>query len=161
MIRLPLIVSAFLLAAASDTVWWRSDAGTVIGHRSGEAVTCTLMLAGDASQLQVSWSTGMPTRAVFERRSWRFQAGNVLDIAVRVGGTWLGHGSGAPNIPAMTGTSALMFVASDDIGSLLKQAADIQIEVGSWQADIAVPPAKMSALMQAADRCRALIAPRS
>ena len=48
MLTLPLLAAAILAAAPADTVWWRSDAGTVIGHHSSGGLTCTLTLDGGA-----------------------------------------------------------------------------------------------------------------
>lgn len=157
MLKLPLLASALLLTAATDTVWWRSDAGTVIGHRTGSGVTCTLTLHNGPTEMRFAWSTGLPTRAIVQRADWQFQPGNMLDIAVQVGAVWLGRGDGAPNIPAMTGPSSLMFVANDDVEDLLRQTPRVQISTQAATAGITVPEGKMQALARALDRCRALI----
>jgi hypothetical protein len=154
-----LLAVTLLTAAPADTVWWRSDAGTVIGHRSGDAVTCTLTLDGGPTQARFVWSSGLPTRAVIQHPGWRFQPGSVIDIAVQVGPVWLGGGNGAPNIPAMTGQSSLMFVAADAVDDLLRRAQRLRVAAPVPDAEIALATGKMEALTAGVQRCRRLIRP--
>ncbi|MFO1026020.1 MAG: hypothetical protein U1E70_12590 [Acetobacteraceae bacterium] len=154
MLTLPLLAAAILAAAPADTVWWRSDAGTVIGHHSSGGLTCTLTLDGGSTEARFVWSSGLPTRAVIQNPSWRFQPGSFLNLAVQIGPAWLGGGNGAPNIPALTGPSSLMFVAADGVDDLLRQARRLRVAAPVPDAEIVVSAGKMEALIAGLERCR-------
>ena len=152
-----MLASAFLLVASADTVWWNSTAGTVVGHRDGDATTCTMTLQGDDMQVRFAWSANLPPRAVVERRDWHFPPGGMLDIAVQIGDVWLGDRNGVPNLPSMTGPSAVMFIANGEVDRLILGTRRIRVVTASSAFDMTLEPARTRPLLAALDRCRALI----
>ncbi len=157
LLKIPLLVSSVLIASAADRVWWRTDGGAVIENRDGNAVTCTLTLNGNEGQFEFAWSNKLPPRAMVEQKSWSLPPGYMWSVAMRIGGTWLGHGDGTPNIPAMTGPASVQFLLNQPIDDMLLSARDIAIKTPDRAFDINLAPKKIRDLVDALHKCSALI----
>jgi hypothetical protein len=157
MIRLKLLASAIALVASADTVWWNSTAGSVVGHRTADAVTCTMTLKSDPMRIHLIWGSGLPPRVVIERQDWQFQPGSMLDVAVQIGDIWLGTRNDTPALPSMTGPSSVMFVAKQDVERPLDGASRIRVVTATAEYDMALEPSRVRPLLAALYRCQAQI----
>jgi hypothetical protein len=157
MVKLPLLVSSLLVATATDGVWWNTDGGSVTEQRDHDTVTCTMTLKGDDGQFEFAWSNKLPPRAVVEQKNWSFPSGYMWNVALRIGGTWLEHGDGTPNIPAMTGSTSIMFLLNQPIDDMLLAARDVAIKTPDRTFNINLAPKKIQALVAALHKCSALI----
>jgi hypothetical protein len=159
LIRIPLIVSGLLTAAAtaSDIPWWHTDAGDVVEHLDRDGVNCTLTLKSDHGQFEFAWNNKLPPRAIVERKVWQFPASYMWMVSLRIGNTWLGGGDGTPNIPALTGSDRLMFLLDQPIDGLLLSAHDIALRTPDRTFEIDLAADKIHALVAALRKCTAYI----
>jgi hypothetical protein len=157
MLRLPILLSGLLLVSTTDTVWWRTDGGTVTQHREGAAATCMLQIYNQVGQFSFIWDNSLPTRVVVDQTAWKFAPDQLTTVGLRVGSTWLENGNGAPNITAMTGSSAFMFILDQPVDELLLSADDIALKASDTGFGITLSRSRMQALITALRKCRAVI----
>jgi hypothetical protein len=157
MFRVAAVLSTLLIPAAGDTDWWHTNGGHVVGHRDQAGLTCTLTLENDQGRIAFAWTDGLPLRAMVERDDWHLQADDISHVAMRIGDTWLADGDGKPNITALTGRSALMFVVNEPIDDRLLAAREIAVVTPREQFSMGLLPSKVKDLVKALRRCRALI----
>ncbi len=155
--KLPLLTSSLLVAAASVTNWWSTPGGSVTEHRDGDAVTCVMTLKSDDGQFEFAWSNKLPPRVMVQQKSWSFPSGYMWNVAMRIGSTWLGHGDGTPNIPAMTGSTSLKFLINQPIDDMLLSAQELTIKTPDRMVNIDLAPKKIQALVTALHKCSAFI----
>jgi hypothetical protein len=155
--KLPLLVPGLLVAAAGVTDWWNSAGGSVTEHHDGDTVTCVMTLKSDDGQFEFAWSNKLPPRVMVEQKSWSFPSGYMWNVAMRIGDTWLGHGDGTPNIPAMTGSTSLKFLIDQPIDDMLLSAQDLTIKTPDRMYNINLAPRKIQALVTALHKCSAFI----
>lgn len=161
--RVAIAAAAMLAAAATgataatDTVWWRSDAGTVVGHRDERGLTCTLTLESPEGRIAFAWGGGLPRRGTAESDAWHLEPERIAQVALAIGGTWLGSGNGTPNITALTSRSAFMFVLNEPVEGPLLAAQAVTVITPQGRLSIELPATKVKALMAALDKCRAFI----
>jgi hypothetical protein len=157
MLRLPILLSSLLVTPVADTVWWNTNGGNVSERRDSETATCTLRIDNDDGQFQFTWDRNLPTRITASRNDWKFQPDEIATVAMRVGSVWLGNGNGTPNIPAITGPSALMFILDQPIDDLLLSADEIAISTTDDRFGIILIRSKINDLIVALRKCRAAI----
>jgi hypothetical protein len=157
MFNLPAALSAFLLVNAVDTVWWNSFAGSVVEHRDRDAVTCTLTLKDQQNQVTFAWSNRLPLRVVINSDVLRFPPDQLSQVAIRIGDIWLAGGDGEPNIPAMTASSGIMFILNESVRDMLLSARRIDIRAPDRSLAMKLRPAWTKDLIEATERCNAVI----
>jgi hypothetical protein len=162
MIRSSLLLPALLLTPVADTVWWNTEGGNVTQHRDQDDVTCTLTLENDQGRFQFVWDRNLPARITVSRQGWRNVPDQITTVAMRIGDGWLEHGNGKPNITAMTGGSAYMFILNQPIDDLLLSADDIAIRTsesrfGDSGFGMSLTRGRMQGLVTALRKCRAVI----
>jgi len=153
-----IVLSGLLLANAADTVWWNNFEGRVREHRDQNTVTCTLTLQGQQSQVAFAWSNRLPLRVVVESKALNFRPGQISQIAMRIGDVWLARGDGKPNIPAMTASSAVMFILNEPLEDMLLSARYIEIRATDHPLTIDLVPSRIRDLVEALRGCNAVIA---
>jgi hypothetical protein len=146
-----------MVTPVADTVWWNTNGGNVSEHRDSETATCSLRIDNDDGQFLFVWDRTLPTRVTVVRNDWKFQPDDIANIAMRVGNVWLSGGNGAPNIPAITGQSALMFIANQPLEDLLSSADEIAVNTPDTRFGILLIKSKMNDLLVALRKCRSAI----
>jgi hypothetical protein len=157
MLRLHILLSGLLVTPAADTVWWHTNGGSVIEQRTADSASCTLTVNNSEGRFAFIWDRQMPTRVMVTRQDWALPPDQITSVALRLGDVWLADGDGAPNIAAMTGTSAVMFILNQPIDDLLSSANEIVVRTPNARFGITLIRGKMTALMTALHRCRAAI----
>lgn len=158
MLMLPILLSSLVLTPVKDELWWRTPGGEVTEHRDRTTADCTLRLDSDAGSLAFIWARTLPTRVVVEKPGWTIAPDRITTVAIRIGDVWLDGGDGTPNIPAMTGSSAVMLVLNRSIDTQLQTASDFTINAPDIRFGIRLTRLKMQALLTALDKCRQAIA---
>jgi hypothetical protein len=81
----------------------------------------------------------------------------MLDIAMQIGDVWLGDRNGVPNLPSMTGPSAVMFIPNGEVDRLVLGARRIRVVTASSTFEMALEPSRTRPLLAGLSRCRARI----
>jgi hypothetical protein len=144
-------------SAAADTVWWRTDGGTVTGHRDESGLTCTLTLTSPDGRIAFSWGGGLPRRVTAESDACHQEPERISQVALEIGGNWMAGGNGTPNITALTGPSGFMFVLNDPVESQLPDAREVTVVTPGDRLSIGMPAGRTKALLAGLDKCRNLI----
>lgn len=155
--RLSVLLSGLLLTPVSDTVWWNTEGGNVTQHRDKDDATCTLALENEQGRFEFVWDRNLPARITVARRGWNNPPDQITAVALRIGDAWLQNGNGKPNITAMTGASAYMFILNQPVDDLLLSADDIAIRTPDASFGISLIRTRMQSLVTALRKCRAVI----
>lgn len=154
MLKVAAALSGLLLTAATGTVWWRTEGGSVIGSRNGPNMTCTLTMEDPSARVSFAWEQGLPLRVTVEGTAWQLQPEVITPIAVRIGADWLASGDGSPNITALTNRAGFMFVVEEPIEDRLLAAREVTVQTPAGKVSIGLPATRMRSLMTALDKCR-------
>jgi hypothetical protein len=162
MLRLSIVLSSLLVTPVADTVWWRTNGGTVIQHIDATMQACTLTIENDAGQFAFVWDRGLPPHIMVAQPIWRFPPDQPTTVAMRIGNVWLENGNGRPNMTAVAAGSALMIIPAEPFDNLLSSANEIVVRTPDTQFGILLTREKMTPLLAALRNCRASIGqPRS
>jgi hypothetical protein len=157
MLRLPILLSGLLLTPVADTVWWNTNGGNVSERRDSETATCTLRIDNDDGQFRFAWDRELPARITVSNNDWKFQPDEIATVAMRIGNVWLAGGDGTPNIPAITGPSAFMFILNQPVDELLLSADEIAVNTADTRFGIILIRSKINDLIVALRKCRSAI----
>ena len=154
MLKVAAMLSSVVLTAASGTVWWRTEGGSVIGSRNGPNMTCTLTMEDPSARMTFAWEQGLPLRATVEGTAWRVEPEAIARIAVRVGADWLANGDGSANITALTSRAGFMFVIEEPLEERLLSAREVTVQTPAGKVSVGLPASRMRSLLAALDKCR-------
>jgi hypothetical protein len=157
------IVGATMIAlsgpveSASETDWWRTNRAAVVEHRYGaDQTACSLFLYNKDYAAVVTWGKANVKEISFYDSDWRFQANHPIPVAVRLGETWLGGraDTSPPQLMASADEGRLSVPVGGDVEDLLRNAAQITLQLTDSETSIDIDRAKMPALLAAVERCR-------
>jgi hypothetical protein len=156
MLRLSIFLSGLLVTPVADTVWWHTDGGSVTQRSDQSAQTCTLTIENNEGRFAFVWDRTLPAHIMAAQPLWRFAANQSTTAAMRIGNFWLDNGNGTPNMTAIAGRSAMMFVPDQPFDNLLSSADEIVIRTpDTRQFGILLTREKMTPLVAALRKCRA------
>ncbi len=149
-----LLTSFFVITPIADTIWWNTSGGRVVGHKDERGTSCTLFLTNSDGTISFTWEPDKQPLMSVIKSDWQF-ADNDVNVAVRIGTTWLDNGNGSPNIEAIETKSSVLFQLDQSIDDLLYSSDQIQVIVGNdAYFQMALPKDKMNALMAGVKKCR-------
>lgn len=157
MLRFPVLIASLLLTPVADTVWWRTTGGSVIQHRERGQASCTLTLENESGRIEFVWEDSLPVHVTATQPDWMFSSNQLTTVSVRIGDVWLDGGDGSPNIMAMTGQSALMFVLNQPVGDLLRAARGVAVHTVDSRLEVTLDHRRMQDLAKRLGRCREVI----
>jgi hypothetical protein len=145
---------------ASETDWWRTNGAAVVQHpyRDG-GPACSLFLYNKDDAAVITWGKGTAKEISFYDGNWRFQANQSVDVAIRLGESWLGTPAvqTPPHLMAFADQGRLSVPITEPVENLLRNAARITVQLTDQETSIDVDRPKMPTLLAAVERCRATL----
>ena len=139
--------------------WWRTDNAAVVSHRSGDnRWLCSLFLYNNDNAVVISWGHDASVDLSFNSTSWQFRPAERIPVEVAIGDAYLGQvdGSNLPSLIATADQEWLLVPLQQSIDNLLPQATKITLEAPSHELSFDISKPKMSKLLLAVKRCRAV-----
>jgi hypothetical protein len=156
------IAGSFAYAHAKPTReidWWRAENAAVVSYRNGDNVSvCSLFLYNNDNAVVVSWGRDASVDLSFNSTSWQFPPAEQIPVAVAIGDVWLGRAD-RPKVPSLMATADQEWLAvplRQSIDDLLPQATKITLEAPSLDLSFGISKPRMSKLLLAVKRCRAI-----
>lgn len=134
-----------LIAGSNDTIWWRTEGASVVGmHDTKE---CMLLFLNQDRGVGFTWLHDLKKVSVQDSRLI-LGDGQVVQMTAQIGTTSLGDFA-AVGVPGYAAG-----IVAQQLEPLLRVADKITIKVDDTELQFAVNRSKMSALLDAVDKCR-------
>jgi hypothetical protein len=140
--------------------WWRGSGAAVVEHRYAQGeVACSLFLYNKDQAVVVTWSDVKVKEISFYDKDWSLQPNQQVAVAVQIGDTWLGNpvDEGPPTLMASTNGERVHVPIEQPLEDLVRRATRIGIKMADRAMYLEVGRRKMSALLRAVERCRAML----
>jgi len=138
--------------------WWLTDNAAVVSESVGDnGSVCSLFLYNKDNAMVVSWGRDASISLRFNSTSWHLQPAEQVPVKVAIGNAYLGRAeSNQPSLTATTDQGWLLVPLQRSIDDLLAQATKITLEAPNHDLSFDISKPKMSKLLLAAKRCRAV-----
>jgi hypothetical protein len=122
-------------------------------------VACSLFLYNKDQAVVVTWSDVKVKEISFYDKDWSLQPNQQVAVAVQIGDTWLGNpvDEGPPTLMASTNGERVHVPIEQPLEDLVRRATRIGIKMADRAMYLEVGRRKMSALLRAVERCRAML----